>query len=248
MFHSFAHDEMLGGRYWLLHQASMKWMDVKGAWMDLPHIQGSVFLQALLQLSLAVSLWFRHFSTNQFFSNQAMLSCAPVPVCVCRSRNCTFLEIKLRAWAYLTSILLVLAASSLRIEYMSDIASRPDRWRSSEYNEYLDICISRSASSTSLWETVSENLSLAKAWNRQAASCLKRYFHMVLWRENSQVTYNTNTEYAQKCPDSCVGGWCIWLCLLLADAGICSCNVFLELSRNRRNDSSSSRYVCSVNR
>ena len=211
MFHSFAHDEMLGGRYWLLHQASMKWMDVKGAWMDLPHIQGSVFLQALLQLSLAVSLWFRHFSTNQFFSNQAMLSCAPVPVCVCRSRNCTFLEIKLRAWAYLTSILLVLAASSLRMEYMADIASRPDCWRSSEYNEYLDICISRSASSTSLWATVSENLSLAKAWNRQAASCLKRHFHMVLWRENSQVTYNRNTEYAQKCPDSCVGGWCIWL-------------------------------------
>ena len=133
-------------------------------------------------------------------------------------------------------MLLALAPSSLRMVeysqiYLASIASRPDRWRSSEYNEYLDICISRSASSTSLWETVSENLSLAKAWNRQAASCLKRYFHMVLWRENSKVTYNGNTEYAQKCPDSCVGDWCIWLCLLLADAGICSCNVFLELSR-----------------
>lgn len=185
-----------------------------------------------------------NFSTNQITSNQTIV----VPVCVCKSRSCTFLEIKLRAWAYLTSMLLVLAASSLRMEYMSDIASRPDRWRSSEYNEYLDICISRSASSTSLWATVSENLSLAKAWNGQAAACLKRYFHMVLWRENSQVTYNRDTEYAQKCSDSCVGGWCIWLRLLLADAGICSCNVFLELSRNRRNDSSSSRYVCSVNR
>lgn len=94
---------------------------------------------------------------------------APVLISVCR--NCTFLEIKLRAWAYLTSMLLVLAASSLRMEYMSEIASRPDRWRSSEYKEYLDICISRSASSTSLWATVSENLSLAKACNKQVTSC-----------------------------------------------------------------------------
>lgn len=168
-------------------------------------------------------------------------------VCVCR--NCTFLEIKLRAWAYLTSMLLVLAASSLRIEYMSEIASRPDRWRSSEYNEYLDICISLSASSTSLWATVSENLSLAKACDKQATSWSGDTLHVSL--ENQTITqlkftYNRNAEYAEECPDSCVGGWCIWLGFLLADAGICSCDVFLELSRNRRNDSSRSRYVGSV--
>ena len=172
---------------------------------------------------------------------------ALVPVCECG--NGTFLEIKLRAWAYLTSMLLVLAASSLRMEYMSEIASRPDRWRSSEYNEYLDICISRSASSTSLWATVSENLSLAKACNKQATSCSDEISYMLVLLEKERITqfeiftYNWNAEYAEECSDSCVGGWCIWLRFLLADAGICSCDVFLELSRNRRDDSSRSRYV-----
>ena len=141
--------------------------------MDLPHIQGCIFLQTLLQLSLTISLQFTNiWAQANFCQRSSHWDVALVPVCVCG--NGTFLEIKLRAWAYLTSMLLVLAASSLRMEYMSEIASRPDRWRSSEYNEYLDICISRSASSTSLWATVSENLSLAKACNKQATSCSDR--------------------------------------------------------------------------
>lgn len=148
-------------------------------------------------------------------------------------------------------MLFALAASSLRIEYMSEIASRPERWRSSEYNEYFDICINLSASSTSLWATVSENLSLAKAWNKQGESCLQRVkerfsYASVYTQIQFKFTYNRNTEYAQKCPDSCVGMWCIRFCFLLADAGIGRCNVFLELWRNRRNNSSCSRYVCSV--
>ena len=216
--------------------------------MDLPHIQGCIFLQTLLQLSLTISLQFTNiWAQANFCQRSSHWDVALVPVCVCG--NGTFLEIKFRAWAYLTSMLLVLAASSLRMEYMSEIASRPDRWRSSEYNEYFDICISRSASSTSLWATVSENLSLAKACNKQATSCSDEISYMLVLLEKERITqfeiftYNWNAEYAEECSDSCVGGWCIWLRFLLADAGICSCDVFLKLSRNRRDDSSRSRYV-----
>lgn len=145
-------------------------VDVEGVRMNLPHIQGCILLQALLQLSLTITLCFTKIEHKPILSAiKPFWDVAPLLVWVCR--NCTFLEIRLRAWAYLTSMLLVLAASSLRMEYMSEIASRPDRWRSSEYKEYLDICISRNASSTSLWATVSENLSLAKACDKQVTSC-----------------------------------------------------------------------------
>lgn len=153
-------------------------MDIKGVGVDLPNIQGSILLQAFLQLSLAVTLFcYIHTGRRRLllleFRPHWALAMAPADWCM-KCRNCTFLEIKLRAWAYLTSMLLVLAASSLRMEYMSEIASNPDRWRSSEYREYFDICISRSASSTSLWATVSENLSLAKAWKKQVPLCFVR--------------------------------------------------------------------------
>jgi len=50
------------------------------------------------------------------------------------------------------------------IEYVSDIASSPAFCRSSAYNDIFDICISLSASSTSLCATDSENLNLANAY------------------------------------------------------------------------------------
>ena len=171
IFHPSAHDEMLGGWVQLLirHQWSGCRRCSDGSathsGMHIPPNTPSIEPHYIPAVH-------KHLSTRQLCQRSSHWDVALVPVCVCG--NGTFLEIKFRAWAYLTSMLLVLAASSLRMEYMSEIASRPDRWRSSEYNEYLDICISRSASSTSLWATVSENLSLAKACNKQATSCSDR--------------------------------------------------------------------------
>jgi hypothetical protein len=71
-------------------------VDVEGAWVDLPHVQGCILLQALLQLSLTVSLFLQTFKQERIsVSNHGPAMVVPVNVGV--GRDCTFREIRLRA-------------------------------------------------------------------------------------------------------------------------------------------------------
>lgn len=142
------------------------------------------------------------------------------------------------------------------------MASKPDFWRSSEYNENFDICIKRSASSTSLWATVLENRSLAKACKtRTRTQLLSKIFKMLkengsvnkkkvgdIWDLFIRLSYNGYSDDAKQCPDGCVRMWSIWSGFFLTDAGICSGDVILQFLWHGRNDFPCSRDVWSANK
>jgi hypothetical protein len=68
-------------------------VDVESALVDLPHIQGCILLQAFLQLSLAITLFLHRRRRGFSVRNQGPALVALVNV----GRDCTFLEIRLRA-------------------------------------------------------------------------------------------------------------------------------------------------------
>ena len=70
-------------------------VDVEGAWVDLPHVQGCILLQALLQLSLTVSLSLQTFKQERIsVCNQCPAMVVPINVAVGRDYN--LVEIRLR--------------------------------------------------------------------------------------------------------------------------------------------------------